>query len=112
MNTEQLDLVEGGRVAAAIGKLRAKAVNDETFAAALGSLDTKMAIDSEEHASFQTLKSQAHVMGRLTDGEAQVVYHALSEVWSTSNGGWATGVDTATKVTITRMMGELLGIER
>jgi hypothetical protein len=67
-----------------------------------------MAVEFDEHFAFQQAQARAHVEQRLTTDEAQVVYVALGEVGSQSNGGWAAGTDTATKVAVTLAMGELL----
>jgi hypothetical protein len=71
-------------------------------------LDANMAVEFDEHFAFQQQQARAHALGRLTTEEAQVIYIALGEVGSSDNGGWAAGTDTATKVAVTLVMGELL----
>lgn len=70
-------------------------------------LDHDMAVDFEEHFAYQEAQAHAHVSGVLSTDEAQIVYWALGEVGSSANGGWAAGTDTATKVSVTLLMGEL-----
>lgn len=72
------------------------------------SLDEGMALTFDEHFRFQTMQAEAHAGGILATDAAQVVYVALGEVGSESNGGWSKGTSTATKVVVTQMMGELL----
>lgn len=95
------------RLTVAIEKVQAQidAKLDETSAKALG--DT-LAVTFDEHFRFQELQAQAHVMQNLSTDEAQVVYIALGEVGSPSNGGWAADTSLATKVVVTQLMGELL----
>jgi hypothetical protein len=70
----------------------------------LAKADATMAIDFEEHFTFQRLQSEMHAGGRLTIDEALTVYNALGEVGSDANGGWAEDTDTATKITVTNLM--------
>ena len=71
-------------------------------------LDAAMAIDFEEHYEFQRLQVKYRTLEVMTNGAAQIVYMALGENHSRSNGGWAQGTDTATKCIITQLMGQLL----
>lgn len=71
-------------------------------------LDAAMAVTFTEHYAFQDAQARAHASAKLTTDEAQIIYGALGEVGSVANGGWAAGTDLATKVTVTRLMGELL----
>ena len=77
----------------------------------LSKLDDGMAVEFDEHFKFQQLQSQYHASGVLTPEAAQIVYIALGDVWSRNNGGWATNTDTATKVVVTQLMGELLTLD-
>ena len=89
------------RIADAIGKMR----NNPR----LPDLDEdKLAITFREHFGYQTAQSTAHASGKLTLEEAQICYIALGEGFNTGNGGWASGVDKATKIVVTRVMGELI----
>lgn len=88
------------RIAMAIGKLQ----NHPK----LGELADEMAITFQEHYGYQNAQAKAHAMGSLTLEEAQIIYTALGEGYTESNGGWAHGVDLATKVVVTRVMGELI----
>lgn len=65
-------------------------------------------IDWEMHFAFQEAQKHALAGGKLSPDEAQVVYASLGERWSESNGGWTEGTDLGTKVTILRLMHELL----
>jgi hypothetical protein len=77
-------------------------------AVAASELDTTLALDFDEHFAYQQAQARAHAEGVLTTDEAQIVYVALGEVGSPSNGGWATGTDTATKAVVTQLIGQLL----
>lgn len=94
------------RIATAVENVRAKlaALDADKVAA----LDANMAVEFDEHFAFQNAQARAHLTGKLTTDEAQIVYVALGEVGSPSNGGWAAETDTATKVAVTLVMGELL----
>jgi hypothetical protein len=67
----------------------------------LASIDSKLALDFGEHFDYQEVQALAHASGKLTTEEALIVYAALGEVGSPSNGGWSSGVETATKYAIT-----------
>lgn len=70
--------------------------------------DSGLAIEPFEHYAYQEAQARAHATGRLSTDEAQIIYAALGEVMSATNGGWQPHVDTALKVTITTLMGELV----
>ena len=76
----------------------------------LHELEGTQGIGFQEHAAYQTAQSSAFASEKLTMDEAYTVYLALGESWNDSNEGWARGTDLATKVTVTRLMGELLGV--
>lgn len=80
---------------------------------AVSKLDKVMAIDFEEHFEFQNLKSEAFIAGRIDQDVAQAIYMALGENHAANrkNGGWTDQVDTAEKVAITQIMGELLSLK-
>ncbi len=71
-------------------------------------LDASMAVEPFEHFAYQEAQARAHAMGKLTADEAMIVYTALGEFPSQSNGGWTTDTDLATKVTVTMLIGELM----
>ena len=95
------------RLASHIEMVRGKF--SELDADAQTKLDTEMAVAFDEHFAYQNAQARAHAAGRLTTEEAQIVYHALGEVGSEENGGWAAGTDTPTKVSVTVLMGQILG---
>lgn len=74
----------------------------------LDALDRSLAVDFSEHAAYQDCQAWAHATGLLTTDEALTVYHALGEVGSPDNGGWAASADVALKTTVTALMGEIL----
>ena len=74
----------------------------------VASVDATLALDFDEHFHYQQTQARAHVSGKLTAEEAQIIYAALGEVGSGSNGGWAAGVDTATKYAVTLTIQALL----
>ena len=71
-------------------------------------LEASLAIDFSEHAAYQDAQASAHAGGVLSTEEALTVYAALGEIGDADNGGWARGTDWALKVTVTRLMAELL----
>ena len=85
-------------------KAKLEALDPEAQAA----LDKEMAVSFEEHFSFQETQAWAHVSEILDTDEAQIVYVSLGEVGDPANGGWASETDTATKVVVTMLMGQLL----
>lgn len=95
------------RLTKAVAELRERAakLSDEDRA----KLGRDMAVTFEEHFAYQQAQARAHATGRITADEAQVIYIALGEVGSTTNGGWAADTDLPTKVAVTLAMGELLG---
>lgn len=66
-------------------------------------------LESWEHAAYQNEQARAFAIGVLSHDEAMVCYAALGENPSAANGGWACGTDLATKVVVTKVIGELLG---
>lgn len=71
-------------------------------------LDADMAVEPFEHFAYQQAQASAHARGQLTADEAMIVYRALGECGSESNGGWAADTDLPTKVSVTLLMGELV----
>lgn len=70
-----------------------------------------MDLDSFEFFAFQQAQAQAHVSGKLTTDEAQTVYIALGgEVQSGDPSGWPATTPLAMRVTITNLMGQLVGV--
>lgn len=78
--------------------------------ASLAPLEASLAVTFEEHFAYQNAQARAHALGRITTAEAQTVYVALGEVGSDENGGWAAGTDLATKVVVTNLMLQLVGL--
>jgi len=76
--------------------------------AARDKVDETFSIDLEEFVAYQNIKSEFFTKGVITEGAAQFIYEALGENMNGGNGGWAEGTDTATKVTVSKLMQELL----
>jgi len=74
----------------------------------LANLDREMAVSFEEHFAYQNAQSRAHVSGKLSTDDAQIIYASLGEVGDPDNGGWATDADTGVKVAVTLAMNTLL----
>jgi len=68
-------------------------------------------LDFTEHAAYQDTQAWAHASGIISYEEAQLIYQALGEVGDEANGGWAPHTDLATKVIVTQIVSELLGIK-
>lgn len=77
----------------------------------IGHLDETMVINFEEHFQFQNLKTEAMLAGRIDEEVAQAIFMALGPNHSEYNGGWADGVDLATKFTVTKIIEEVLGLK-
>ena len=77
-------------------------------------LDKSLALTSAEWFAYQNAQARAHATGKLTTDEAAVVYLALGGETggSPANGHWAVDTDLALKVTITNLIGELIGAGR
>ena len=71
----------------------------------LKELDANYSLSFEEHFEFQQMQARAHASGLLSTEAARIVYIALGE-----GANWAANTDTATKVIVTQLMGELLDI--
>lgn len=100
-------LQTSNRVSVAIADIRARIA--ELPAEKVSDLDTAMAVDASEHFAFQTAQSRAFAAGNLAADEAQLIYASLGETCGSENGGWTVGTDTATKVVVTKVVGELIG---
>ena len=59
-----------------------------------------------ELAAYQNMKNRAMLERKLSLEEAQTIYRALGE-----GGNWRSGTSLATKVVVTQVMGELLGVK-
>lgn len=59
-----------------------------------------------EHFAYQTAQSRAHAAGKLSTGEAQIIYIALGDRPGTS--GWAANTDLATKLIVTEVLAEIM----
>lgn len=77
----------------------------------LGKLERDLAISPVELFAFQQAQARAHATGKLTTDEAHTVYAALGGDYgsSSANGGWGEDADLALKVTVTNLMGQLMG---
>ena len=101
------------RIATYITMVRAKQaeigepLNGGTWEEAENDLD----IDHLERIAYQNAQAQAFASGVLTQDEAMIVYRAIGEVGSSKNGGWTAGVDYATKVAVTNLVGQLLNVK-
>lgn len=94
------------RLTPAIERTRAKI---ETLDAdKIARLEENTAIDFEEHFEFQQTQAAAHAMGKISTEEAQIIYSALGNSHSDTNGGWTKKTDLATKVMVMQIVGELL----
>lgn len=71
-------------------------------------VDRNLDISFEEHFAFQQTQAESHVSGVISPEVAQIIYNALGESMSSSNGGWKAGVTTARKQAITQLMSELM----
>lgn len=74
-------------------------------------LEENCKIDFRDHFAYQQAQAQAHAGGKLSTGEAMILYQSLGEVWSEGNGGWKKGTPLATKIVVTQVIGELLGVD-
>lgn len=77
----------------------------------IAALEESMALTFKEHYAYQNKQAEAHVMGKISLDEAQTMYMALGEVGNAANGYWAKGTSLALKVTITKLIGELMGVK-
>ncbi len=98
--------LERNRVADAIAAVRVNLgdLPEEKVA----NVNETLALGFVEHFEFQEQQARAHVSGLLSSAEAQTIYVALGEHGSAANGGWAAGVDVATKYAVTYIIGMLL----
>ena len=70
-----------------------------------------VSLSFEEFFAFQTAQSQAFASGRLTEDEAQLIYNSLGgEIHSSEEDGWPKETSLATKLVITQVCAELMGI--
>ena len=77
----------------------------------LSELDTGLTF--EEFVTFQNTQARAFASGKLTAGEAMMVYQLLGEeayAGPECNGGWPKGVTMAQKIVVTKIIGELLEV--
>jgi hypothetical protein len=68
-------------------------------------------ITQEEHDVFQDTQAWAHASGIISLTEASVIYRSLGEVGSAQNGGWARGTKLGAKITVQKIVAELLGMK-
>ena len=101
------------RIVAAIAAREAK-LRDK-FADGIGlngepidDLHETLEISWQDFVGFQGAQARAHVSGRITSDEAATIYAVLGgEVY---RDGWPDGTSLATKLVITQVMGELIGV--
>ena len=72
-------------------------------------LHDENALSFQDFVAFQNLQSQAFAAGKLTFEEAQLVYTALGG--EVHHGDWPENTSLATKLAITQLMGELVGLK-
>ena len=77
---------------------------------AIDRLTENCAVDFADHAAYQDRQALAHATGKITPAEALTIYNALGEIGCEDNGGWAAETPLATKIIVTQIIGELLGI--
>lgn len=75
----------------------------------LKALEQSLNLTAIEVVAYQNAQARAHVMGVLSTAEAQIVYQSISEGSAT---GWVPGTTLARKVTITNLIGQLMGMGR
>jgi hypothetical protein len=104
----------GNRVQRAIGAMqnRLDAMNGVTMnGMPLSELEAKQNLEHAEWFAYQEKQAEAHASGRLTADEARTVYNLLGgENYSGKRGGWSAGAGLAEKLTVVRLMGELVGL--
>ena len=99
-------ITEGSMVGDAIvASRKAFAELDE---AKIESADSTLELDFDEWFRFQRLQAQEFAMERIGFEDAQTLHAALGESRNSYNGGWADGVDTATKYACTLVFQKLL----
>jgi hypothetical protein len=83
---------------------------DDLPAEKVMSISKTTVITFEDHFQFQQLQASFHASGMLTPDAAQVVYIALGENFTETNGGWGKGTKLATKIAVMKLMEELLNV--
>lgn len=83
------------------GVAKAREILATVDPARVAAADETLALTFEDHFDYQTLQSREHAAGRIPTDVAQIIYRALGESLSSTNGGWSAGVDTAEKYAIT-----------
>jgi len=74
----------------------------------LADLDAKMDLSMGDFVGYQNAQASAFAGGKLNLDEARSIYRVLGgEVY---HGDWPAGTSLATKLVITRVVGELLGV--
>ena len=76
----------------------------------LTALEADQNLTFTEWFAFQEAQARAHATGVLRTDEAQTVYVALGGEAMPPETGWAEDVDLALKVTITTLIGQLMGV--
>ena len=74
----------------------------------MADFEADMSLSMEDFIGYQNAQSRAFASGKLTFDESQSAYIALGgEIF---HGDWPSGTSLATKIAVTRMIGELLKV--
>ena len=74
-------------------------------------LEALQDLEHSEWFAYQQKQAEAHASGRLTADEALTVYNLLGgESYNGKRGGWSAGASLAAKLTVVRLIGELVGL--
>lgn len=77
----------------------------------LRELRAKQALTMQEFVHYQNTQAVAFHSGRLSYEEAQTLYSALGgESYAGTPDGWPAGTSLATIMTVTQVVGELMGV--
>jgi hypothetical protein len=74
-------------------------------------IEASVVITFEDHFQFQQLQAEFHASGMLTPEAAQIIYVALGDSFTETNGGWCKSTTTAKKIAIMKLMEELLNVK-
>ncbi len=76
----------------------------------LEDFETKMNLAFDEFIAFQNTQSQAFAGGKISFDESNLVYRGLGGEMYHEGDGWPKDTSLATKVIITKICSELMGI--
>lgn len=74
----------------------------------LSELDTDLRFD--EFVAFQNAQSRAFATGKVGMDEAQLLYRSLGGEMHHDGDGWPTDTSLATKIVVTKVCAELMGL--